>query len=122
MGANGRNQVSTKTYRKLVSFLQKSPETSVSLRENIINLGILYSSSLLHPASHPSGPLVPCRFCDMMLCQGFPGCGLSCVVCHVCHVCHGLSFDVTSCMLRFNHYYDQTPCSSNVVVVLCSVV
>ena len=48
-GANGRNQFSTNTYRKLVLFLQKSPKVSGNLREfaGECNLGILYFSSLL---------------------------------------------------------------------------
>ena len=35
-GANRRKRFSTNTYRMLILFLQKSPETSESLRENVI--------------------------------------------------------------------------------------
>ena len=46
---SGRERFSTKTYRKLLLFLQKSPKVSGSLREVIgeCSLGFLYSSSLL---------------------------------------------------------------------------
>ena len=48
-GANGRNQFSANMYRKLVSFLRRSPNIPGNLREfsGECNLGILYSSSLL---------------------------------------------------------------------------
>ena len=49
----GQKRFSTNTYRKLVLLLQKSPKISRNLREftGECNLGILYSSSLLHPVS-----------------------------------------------------------------------
>ena len=50
-GANGRKRLATHTYTNNVfsSYRKspKSPETSGSFRENVINLGILYFSSLL---------------------------------------------------------------------------
>ena len=83
-GANGRTRLSTKAYRKPVSFLQKSPKTSGCLREcsGECNLGVLYSSSILTcgPGIRNRRPVfarfAPCGAVDLLarddkLCCGF---------------------------------------------------
>ena len=61
LGANGRKQCSTNTYRRLVLFLQTSPETSGNLREftGECNLGTPARPCLPLPAPLPA-PACPC--------------------------------------------------------------